>query len=156
MPADTVDDTLDLIDSEKVSWRIEIGDAQISGLNAVYIDSSLNFFGRISDASASARFHRIDSISLSLQYLRGIMTAPAERQPDTITGTGHLSFTGLEVFDLYAVGSGSQVKGRGRSLSRNMGTGIFSAEENQRWNLYWIHGLLSGVAPLGRLYGKAS
>lgn len=158
MPADTVDDTLDLIDSEKVSWRIEIGDAQISGLNAVYIDSSLNFFGRISDASASARFHRIDSISLSLRVFEGYYDSPWWKGSlDTITGTGHLSFTGLEVFDLYAVGSGSQVKGRGKIPFSKFGNWDLSAEvESEMEPVLVIHGLLSGVAPLGRLYGKAS
>jgi hypothetical protein len=63
----------------------------------------------------------------------------------------------LEVFDLYAVGSGSQVKGRGKIPFSKFGNWDLSAEvESEMEPVLVIHGLLSGVAPLGRLYGKAS
>ncbi|NLG19583.1 MAG: hypothetical protein GX556_19870 [Fibrobacter sp.] len=158
MPRDTSGDTIQPTDSQGVSWKFDLGTVQVTDINAEYIDSALFFKGHISGASASARFPRIDSIYLNLRVPDGFYESPWWRgHVDTIGGAGLLRFDKLHVQELFVSGSGSEVRGNGTIPFSEFGYWDLTADvESEMKPLLAIHGLVPGVAPVGKLFGKGS
>ena len=97
------------------AWQVVLGRARVNGINAVYRDLSNDMVGEISGASATARFHALDSFSVELRVPDGAYRSPWwNGEIDTIAASGVITWKGLEVGSLLLKGSGTHVTGGGR------------------------------------------
>ena len=97
-------------------WPVKVflGRAEVDGINAVYRDLSNDMVGEIRNASARARFHAVDSFSVSLAVPEASYRSPWwDGAIDTIGASGVITWHNLRVRSMLLLGSGTQVTGGG-------------------------------------------
>jgi len=96
-------------------WKVALGRARVDGITAVYRDLSNEMVGEIRNATVLARFHAIDSFSVSLRVPGGSYHSPWwSGAIDTIGVSGCITWFGLEVHNMLFKGSGTQITAGGR------------------------------------------
>jgi len=139
-------------------WQVDLGRARVNGINAVYRDLSNHMVGEISGASATARFHTLDSFSVELRVPEGAYRSPWwSGEIDTIAAAGVITWKGLEVSSLLLKGSGTHVTGGGRLSYFSDGPWDLSADFITNLKpLPVIYENVPGLGKDGYLEGRAS
>jgi len=131
-------------DPSEWPWKVNIGRARVSGINAVYRDLQNNMVGEITNASAEARFYAIDSFYAELRVPGGYYASPWwSGAIDTIGVSGVITWKDLEVRSLLLKGAATHVTAAGK----------LSYYEGKPWDLR--ADFITSVKPLPVLYENA-